>query len=97
ALPTCNSPVGLGAKRTFMPSASSSGALEGIGHRIAAIPSEGARGNLDARRCLPALVLGILQQAPYPVHLRTIVTARHDRIHAGFLLDQTTQDGIEIG
>src|SRR3546814_11593341 len=85
ALPTCSSPVGLGAKRTRTVTLSLRGTMTERSHaapiavrdRVAAITTDGATAALDAGGCLSQLVLRDVDPSPVALPRLRLVGSRH--------------------
>src|SRR5262245_25683107 len=75
--------------------ARSSTAPVGVGDRIAAVATEGAAGDLDARRRLATFIFGAVEHAPDALHCRAVMAAGDNLIDAHFILDQAFQDLVE--
>src|SRR5690606_20265746 len=95
AFPTCNRPVGLGAKRNLVIFLSSR-PFEAVRNRIATVPAEGARGDLDARRRLSPFVLGRFQKSPHALNHRLVMASSNEALKPHLFFNQALEDRVQL-
>src|SRR5687768_4123977 len=68
---------------------------EGVGERIPPIAPETLARDLDARRGLPPLVFGCVEQSLHSRDGLALETAPNDLVHTLLLLDEAVEDLVE--
>src|SRR5258708_2891609 len=70
-------------------------ATEAVDDGIAPLPADQSRGDLDAGRCLAALVFGSLEQTPHAIDDCDVVAFGSKLLGREIALNQALQDRIE--